>query len=272
MKKNLILLFLGCFSLTLIGADQAEARRFGGGASFGKQRMIQPHMQQRQAPATASKSASPSPRSGMLGALGGLAMGGLLGSLLFGGAFEGIKLFDVLVVGGMIALLVLLFRRHAATQPVYAGGPAPGGGRDAPSGQGKLLRPNIDEAHFLEAARNIYLRMQKDWDAGDLEDIRRFCTPDIAQRIAAEMQRGHGHQTEVGLLEASIADAWIEQDAEWVSVHFRAMLREKTLDEQGRATEDTTAEVNEIWHFRHQPGSDDPTWYLAGIQQLDRSP
>ncbi|RMG90618.1 MAG: Tim44 domain-containing protein, partial [Zetaproteobacteria bacterium] len=211
-----------------------------------------------------------STRGGMLGALGGLAMGGLLGALLFGGAFEGINLFDVLVIGGLAAMLILLLRRHAATQPAYAGGPAPGNREMTSFGQGRALRPSIDEAHFLEAARNIYLRMQRDWDAGDLEDIRRFCTPDIAERIAAEMQQGHGHQTEVGMLEASIADAWIEQDAEWVSVHFRAMLREKTLDAQGHTTEDKTAEVNEIWHFRHEPGSDDPTWYLAGIQQVER--
>ncbi|MDQ6959727.1 MAG: Tim44 domain-containing protein, partial [Mariprofundaceae bacterium] len=61
--------------------------------------------------------------------------------------------------------------------------------------------------------------------------------------------------------------SWVESDLEWVAVNYTAMLHEKTLDDSGTTLEDQTAEVNEVWIFQHAPLSDDPTWYLAGIQQ-----
>jgi predicted lipid-binding transport protein (Tim44 family) len=56
---------------------------------------------------------------------------------------------------------------------------------------------------------------------------------------------------------------------EWVAVNYTAMLREQTLDDNGNAIENETTEVNEIWIFQHDPQSEDPTWHLAGIQQVN---
>ena len=44
-------------------------------------------------------------------------------------------------------------------------------------------------------------------------------------------------------------------------------LRENALFGLGKVIESANTQVNEIWIFQHQPDSDDPTWYLAGIQQ-----
>jgi len=291
MKKLLLFTMIAGFGLSMLGiVDDADARRFGGGSSFGKHRSVSPPSQsrmfgQRQAAPQKSTAAGQrgSARTGMMGMLGGLALGGMLGAMFFGGAFEGINLFDILIIGGIIALvLMFLKKRAAASRPSFAGAqPSPsdfsqdfstGGDADivdsAPHKPvGAALRPDINAKHFIPAAKDIYVRMQKAWDNNDIEDIRKFCTPEISERIGRDMKPGETNVTEVATLNAEIADSWIESDLEWVAVNYTAMLREQTLDDVGTTLDDQTTEVNEVWIFQHAPKSDDPTWYLAGIQQ-----
>lgn len=215
----------------------------------------------------------------MMGMIGGLALGGMLGAMFFGGAFEGINFFDILIIGGGLWLLFWFMRRKV--QPMayanpYGHSSQPHGSTDAdiyPQGEqvtgGKMLRPKINEKHFLGAARDIYMRMQKAWDSGDIDDIREFCTAEIADRISRDMQATEKNRTEVATLNVEIADSWIESDLEWIAVNYTAMLREQTLDDSGSPIEDETTEVNEIWIFQHNPQSENPTWYLAGIQQVN---
>jgi len=291
MKQLLLLTMIAGFGLSLLGiVDDADARRFGGGMNFGKHRSVTPPSQSRmfnQRQATSQRSGAAgqrgSARTGMMGMLGGLALGGMLGAMFFGGAFEGINLFDILMIGGIIALVLMFLKRRAAAtaQASFAGaGPSPDfsqgfstdGDADivdsAPDQPvGAALRPDINAKHFIPAAKDIYVRMQKAWDNNDIEDIRKFCTAEIAERIGRDMKPGQTNVTEVATLNADIADAWIESDLEWVAVSYHAMLREKTLDDSGTTLDDQSAAVNEVWVFQHDPKSDDPTWYLAGIQQ-----
>ena len=290
MKKMMTMAMIAIFGLMISGIDEADAKRFGMGSSFGKQRMSQPKsnsFSNRQA--TPAKSATASgqrgtARTGMMGMIGGLALGGMLGAMFFGGAFEGINFFDILIIGGIIALLFIFLRKRTPgrQQPSYAGASSSGDFSpdfdasdetivdDTPRQPvGTAVRPDINEHHFIPAAKEIYVRMQKAWDSGDIEDIRKFCTAEIADRISQDMQPGTTHNTEVATLNADIADSWMESDFEWVAVNYTAMLREQTLDSEGTPTGDNTTEVNEVWIFRHAPQSDDPTWYLAGIQQAN---
>jgi len=268
MKPWCLLAIVAIFTLSVIAVDDADARRFGGGASFGKQRMhapAPPHVsQQRSAPGKPASQRG-SARTGMMGMLGGLALGGLLGAMFFGGAFEGINLFDIVVLGALAALLIWFLRRKAG--PGLAGAHAASFGQDTRPASGRVLRPDIREKEFLKAAREIFMRMQAAWDARDMDEIRRFCTPEVAAHIENEMRQRDGDRTEVAALDARIADSWIENHLEWVAVDFTAMLREQTLDAGGRPVDDRSSEVHETWIFRHDPNADDPTWYLAGIQQ-----
>ncbi|MBN4077240.1 Tim44 domain-containing protein [Mariprofundus ferrooxydans] len=288
MKKLMTLAMIAIFGLMISGVDEADAKRFGMGSSFGKQRMFQPKsnsFSQKKASPTKSTAAGQrgSARTGMMGMIGGLALGGMLGAMFFGGAFEGINFFDILIIGGIIALVFMFLRKKApARRSSYA--TASGSNHDfaqdfSSDGDadivdhqprepvGTALRPDIDEKHFIPAAKEIYMRMQKAWDSGDIEDIRKFCTAEIADRIAQDMQSSASHRTEVATLNAEVADSWMESDLEWVAVNYTAMLREQTISDDGSDNNDGTTEVNEVWIFRHAPKSDDPTWYLAGIQQ-----
>lgn len=97
-----------------------------------------------------------------------------------------------------------------------------------------------------------------------MDEIRAFCLPEVANRIELEMSNlgAKTTETEVATLNAEITDAWVESNLEWVAVHFTAMIQEKET-----GSETTTDEVQEHWIFQHDPSSEDPTWYLAGIQQ-----
>ena len=286
MKKLLTLSLLALFCLTVSGVHEAEAKRFGGGSSFGKsfnKRAAPAPRTSTQKQAAPSKQGTTSPaRGGMMGMLGGLALGGLLGAMFFGGAFEGINMFDILILAG-IGLAIFWFMRrkvqHTARDYAYAGqNPNNHHGQHedafttsntAPQSSAQMPRPNIDEAHFTSAAKDIFIRMQTAWDSKNMADIHTFCTPEIANKVAADLEAlgAQKNRTEVGMLDAGLIDSWIESNDEWVAIHFTALLNEETLSETDELIEKDSHEVNETWIFRHSPTSNDPTWYLAGIQQ-----
>lgn len=126
------------FSLVL---STAEAKRMGGGGSFGgKSQFSQPQKRsadQDRSAAQGTPSATPgqavsgaqgartTPRGGMIG---GLLAGGLLGALIFGGAFDQIKFADILLLGLAAFVLYKLFRLFAARRAPM---PAPGGATPA---------------------------------------------------------------------------------------------------------------------------------------------
>ena len=58
----------------------------------------------------------------MGGMLGGLLAGGLIGYMLGNGGFEGIQLMDILLIGLVVLVIVMLFKRMA--KPAAAAQPA----------------------------------------------------------------------------------------------------------------------------------------------------
>ena len=127
--------------------DVAEAKRMGGGKSFGGKNSFNQPAQNRQQAAPANSNSSGTQQSaaqtqnagqrtamagrgGMMGMLGGLALGGMLGALFFGGAFENINFMDVLIFGLIAFVLYKIFasrKRAAASSQEY-----PATANDAP--------------------------------------------------------------------------------------------------------------------------------------------
>src|SRR5260221_280241 len=105
-------------------SDADAGKRLGGGKSTGIQRdsvqrdagtVPKPATPPTQAaPAGTSLAAPPMPApsgaSRWLGPLAGLAAGGLLASLFMGSGFDGIKLMDILLIGGLLFVGLSLFR------------------------------------------------------------------------------------------------------------------------------------------------------------------
>src|SRR5262245_53499156 len=109
MNKWLNAVFAVLFGVVLGIAEAEAAKRVGGGRSVGTQReSVQQQsapakpaqQQQQQAAPGAGQTAAPAATgaSRWLGPVAGLVAGGLLGALLFGGAFEGFKFMDFAMI------------------------------------------------------------------------------------------------------------------------------------------------------------------------------
>ena len=115
MKRFLMLLTIALTSFSLFAAT-AEAKRFGGGGSIGKQRSMTPQ-QAPKAPAAApapAQGATPAPGNKWMGPLAGLAIGAGLGALFASiglGGGMGMILMIILVAIAVFAL-VSMFRKR----------------------------------------------------------------------------------------------------------------------------------------------------------------
>lgn len=271
--------FLTLFFVALIGfglsAHDAEAKRFGGGSSIGKQRQMSPAPQKpAQAPAAAPAPAQPG-GSKWLGPLAGLAAGGLLASMFMGGGLGGIG--NILMILALVAAVFFIVRmlRKPQPQPVqYAGHTeravvtdmAAPGGSAAPSaaatGTGAGSRPDwFEDEPFLREAKKHFIRLQDANDRGDLNDIREFVTPEMYAEISMQIQErgGKPNQTEVVTLNAEIADVVAESGTVTASVRFSGMIREEA---------NAPAEAfSEIWHIQKSQSQPNATWFISGIQQ-----
>jgi predicted lipid-binding transport protein (Tim44 family) len=283
MKHLLTLTVTLLTAMTLFMAD-AEAKRFGGGKSFGKQYSTAPTK-----PAAPSQTTTTSPNSALagksgasrwLGPLAGLAAGGLLASLFFGDAFEGLQIMDILLFAALIFGGIMLFkmmRGRASPQPAgaapYAGGAAyaphpqqdmgyasaaPDMGASADTGEAPAW---FDAASFADGAKTHFIRLQAAWDKGDFRDIRDYTTPEMFAELQRERERlgQESHYTEVLTLNTELLGTRREGDQLVASVHFTGVLREERDAEAN--------DVSEVWHVVHDWDSQEGDWHIAGIQQ-----
>jgi predicted lipid-binding transport protein (Tim44 family) len=274
MKKFFTLFLAAVFSLGLV-VGEASAKRFGGSKSFGKQRESVSQQAAPKAPA-AAPAAAPTGGNKWLGPLAGLAAGGLLASLFMGGAFDGIKMMDILMMLAIAAAVFFIFRamrRNSAPQPIpaAAGGMQYSGYSQQPAAQSlaggstpatSSTRPAwFEDEPFLRQAKANFLRLQDANDKGDINDIREFTTPEIFAEISLQIQeRGSKPQhTEVVTLNAEMADVVTEGDQVIASVRFSGLIRE----EEGASAES----FNEIWHIQKSTSQSNGSWFIAGIQQ-----
>ncbi len=122
------------------------------------------------------------------------------------------------------------------------------------------LPAGFDAEGFERIAKMIFIRMQTANDAGDLNDLRNFTTPEMFAAVRLELQErgGVAQQTDVMKVDAEVLDV-SEQDAQQiVSVRFHGLIREER--------EATANDFDEIWHLV-KPLDDSRSWAIAGIQQ-----
>ncbi|NLY40813.1 MAG: Tim44 domain-containing protein [Desulfovibrionales bacterium] len=273
------MLVISLFLATL--SEVAEAKRLGGGGSFGSRPSYSQKFQKPNSPASkpsqqAAPAASPmGGRGGMFGGLlGGMLMGGLLGSLFFGGPFSGLSFIDLLLVGGGLFLLFRFLRsRRPAMQTAGGGQQSPGmSGWDtlrthpaapsAPAGPTLVTPPGFDTEEFLQGAKTAYTALQAAWDRRDLDTIREFTSAEVFTEISAQAKADpQPGRTEILLLEAQIVEVRSLGNQTVATVLFDAMLRE-----DGAASH--AEQAREAWHFSRYETQGKPTWVVEGIQQL----
>ncbi len=278
MKRFAIFLTIVLTSLTLLAAN-AEAKRFGGGSSFGKQRTMDTPPQKSPAAtpgAPAQPAAAPqSSGSKWMGPLAGLAIGAGLGALLassgLGGGMGSILMIILAVVAVMF--VVSMFRRKQA-QPAmqYAGAGAPytGTTESQPPMGGGVATPRVAAANipadfpmesFLRNSKTTFIRLQAANDRKDLNDIREYTTPEMFAEVSMQLQeRGDATQkTDVVSVHAELLEVVTENDHAIASVRLSGQLRENNGAPEN---------FDEIWHVQKNLKDDKAVWLLAGIQQV----
>lgn len=119
---------------------------------------------------------------------------------------------------------------------------------------------SFDTDAFLREAKVAFVRLQAAWDAGNLDDIREFTTPEMFAEIKLDLDARSGeNRTDVVQLNAELAGVEDRGNEYVASVRFRGLLRET----QGAAAEP----FDEMWNLsRNARGSEG--WVLAGIEQM----
>jgi predicted lipid-binding transport protein (Tim44 family) len=122
---------------------------------------------------------------------------------------------------------------------------------------------SFDSEGFSRIAKMIFIRMQTANDAADLNDLRRFTTPEMFASIRLEIQErgGVGQTTDVVKVDAEVLDVAQEADRQIVSVRFRG----EVVEEKGAAP----TSFDEVWHLVKPTaaGDDNAAWAIAGIEQ-----
>jgi predicted lipid-binding transport protein (Tim44 family) len=235
--------------------------------------------------AAAGATTAASGASKWLGPLAGLAAGGLLAALFFGGAFEGIQIMDILLIAllafGIFMLIRMMRAKTAqARQPAgyqyAAAGGAPYGAPQQPAQSATAAGTGFDRSRtalsdapawfdehaFLQGARNHFLTLQMAWDANDMEKVCEYFTPDMFEQLRAQRAEiGEANNvTDVQSLDAQLLDLVREGDVIVASVLFQGRVRE-----DGNMPEDFA----EIWHVQHAADTPQGDWLISGIQQAD---
>jgi predicted lipid-binding transport protein (Tim44 family) len=269
MKKLLMTLFLSFVAVGLYVGD-AEAARFGGGRSFGMQRQMAAPRPAPAAPARAPGAAAAQPR-GWMGPVAGLAAGiglaALFSHLGLGEELANMMMILLLVMAAMFVFRMLARRNAPASRPMqFAGGKAHDAfmalpGQAAGSAAAPAVPADFDVAGFLRVAKLNFVRLQAANDAGNLDDIREFTTPEVFAEIKLQMEeRGAAAQrTDVVQLDAELLEAVTEGRQHVAGVRFSGLIRE----EAGAAA----APFDEVWVLT-KPVSGDRGWTIAGIRQL----
>ncbi|MEY4747988.1 MAG: hypothetical protein RIQ60_202 [Pseudomonadota bacterium] len=249
------------------------------------------------APATPAAPAATPPKRSWMGPLAGLAAGlGIAALLSHFGMGEAVANFMMMALVAILAVVAIgwLLRRFGPkpAQPAmaYAGAGAASGDAAAPWAQRQAepafqpaqpqsyspasslaqggsaaavpadLPPGFDRAGFERIAKTLFIRLQAANDAGQVDDLRRFTTPELFASLRLDVQdRGATpQQTDVQRVDAEVVDT-AQADGQWiVSVRFHGLIRE----EANAAAEP----FDELWHLV-RPADQSRDWAIAGIQQ-----
>ncbi|HNQ05334.1 MAG TPA: Tim44-like domain-containing protein [Thiobacillaceae bacterium] len=284
--KHLFLSLFAVFFAVALPPQDAQAKRFGGGKSSGfqrdniGQRQVTPKRNADAPPAQPNPAGAPAGQAGkrswmgpVAGLAAGLGLAALASHLGLGEEFANLLLIALLVMGGLFLFKWLARKR---TQPQtgmqYAGAghapvhiPAPSApltGNVSAIAQPAAndLPAGFDEAAFTRQAKLNFLRLQAAYDAGNLDDLREFTSPEMFAEIKLQLgERGEvSQQTDVLNLDAQVLEALEEGGRYIVSVRFSGLIRE----EQGAPATD----FQEIWHLT-RPAQGKQGWVVAGIQQ-----
>lgn len=232
--------------------------------------------------------AQPAKRSWMgpiAGLAAGLGIAALMSHFGMGEAMSNFLMMALLAMVAMFAISWIMGRLRggsAAQGPQLAGAGAPYTSQPmsppepqsaqrqsldvTPVAAGAVGRPGsvpvgFDAEGFQRVVKMLFIRLQAANDAGNVDDLRKFTTPELFASLRLDLQeRGNAaNQTDVKQLDAELVDTAREGD-QWVaSVRFHGLIQEDAkLGVQP---------FDELWHLV-KPANDAGDWAIAGITPL----
>ena len=133
-----------------------------------------------------------------------------------------------------------------------------GAGAVAVAATAPVLPGGMDAADFERLAKMVFIRLQAANDASNLDDLRKFTTPELFASLRLDLQdrAGAKQQTDVVQIDAKVVECARENGQDIVTVRFTGLIRE--------AAEAGAEPFNELWHLvRAADGHGD--WAIAGI-------
>lgn len=295
--KSFVLALALILTAAFLAPTAAEARRIGGGGSSGMQRSLPrtapiapptvPPNRPAVSPSTAPGVAAAAPRRSWLGPIAGIAAGlGIAALMSHFGMGEGLgNIVTLLLVAGLAFVAIRFVMRrfasgasdkasfvnaYAANTGAFPTAAAATHGAYASNGAGvplasqpttSTLPVGFDAPAFERTAKLIFIRMQAANDAGDLNDLRAFTTPEMFASVKLDLQdRRNGAQvTDVVQIDAQVLEVVDEGPRQVVSVRFHGLIREETNG--------PTEPFDEAWHLV-KPNDGSREWAIAGIQQV----
>jgi predicted lipid-binding transport protein (Tim44 family) len=273
MRNIFSYLLIALLSFGLL-INEASAKRFGGGRSFGVQRSQSSLFSSHKTPGSAAMSQK-SGANKWGGMLGGLLVGGLLASLFMGhGLASG--LMSWLLIGAALFFIISFFRRrmqpgmqsaqpNAFRQNSFNNFTQPFTNTNSNSGTSSSNNTNFSEypagfipENFLRDAKVSFIRLQAAYDQKNVQDLTTFTAPEVFGEIKMQLdERGNEpNKTEVINLNAELLDVSKQFDSTIASVRFTGSIKEN---------EEPITQLDEIWHFRQFGNNKE--WVVGGIQQ-----
>ena len=260
MKK-----ILSYMLIVLVGAgffiNDAAAKRFGGGRSFGVQRAHSAFSKPGTKHSQYKQNKQQPQKRNWSGILGGVLAGGLLASLLMGhGLATGI--LSWLILGALVLFTISLWQKKMRPR-AYAGSAFNqsqpyqqdmGNNRQEPMSSSPR---DFSEDSFLREAKIKFLRLQAAFDQNNIHDIKAFTAPEVFAEIKMQLdERGDSvHHTEFSEITTELLDVAKEASGYLASVRFSGIVIENG----------TRTPFHELWHFRQFSGQNE--WLVGGIQQ-----
>jgi predicted lipid-binding transport protein (Tim44 family) len=138
----------------------------------------------------------------------------------------------------------------------------------------KLADANFDEAQFLAGARGAFEMIVQAFAAGERRTLKPLLAPDVYENFTSAMdEREKRHEkletTLVGIRDAEIIDASLEQKTASVTVKFISEQINVTRDQEGGVVDGDpshVARITDLWTFSRNTRSRDPNWGLVATE------
>ncbi len=321
-KFNLFVILTALLFLFFVGMESLAFARAGGGRSSGSRGFSSGGAYQRSVPSQPSGSfqqrqqavpqqppiQQPAPSFGrsLLYGIGGGLLGGMIGSMLFGGhgyagsggwGGSGFGFGDFIIILIILGIIYFVVKRYRAWKQEMQMGAAGMGysqsynysepsydrsyeqsTQEDPVSRGlryiSEMDPSFDENRFKELAEDNFFKIQSAWTKRDLSGVRSLLSPQMLNNFQNDVNNYISNKQinrleNIAVRQVEIVDAAQDQGEEYITVKLLASLLDYTIDETNNQviSGSSTNPVKFLEFWTFSRKIGERTWVLSGITQ-----